>query len=193
MDKKETVAKYGEALVKDWRRSYDIPPPPVEAGSEHDPRADPLYAHIDPACLPSCECLKDTVERCLPLWNEQIAPALEEGKTVLVAAHGNSIRGLLKYLDGISDEAITSVEIPTGIPLVYDLDADLKPIAAPGAVAPLNGAFLGDAEAIRAAQEKVAKQTAVSAEPLLDKVEAVLPLKVESSVSGLEKMGFPEQ
>lgn len=181
MDKKETVAKYGEAQVKAWRRSYDIPPPPVDAGSEHDPRVDPVYAHIDPECLPASECLLDTVERCLPLWHEQIAPALMDGQTVLVAAHGNSIRGLLKYLDSISDDEITSVEVPTGIPLVYDLDRELKPIIAEGSVAPLSGAFLGDAEAIKAAQDKVAKQTQVDSTPdaLAAKVEAALPLHVE--------------
>ena len=129
----------------------------------------------------SCECLKDTVERCLPLWTEEIAPALARGETVLVAAHGNSIRGLVKYLDGISEDEITGVEIPTGIPLVYDLDAELKPILADGAVAPLSGAFLGDAAAIAAAQELVAKQTAVAPDAqLADKVADVLPIKVES-------------
>ena len=173
-DKKETVQQYGEAQVKVWRRSYDVPPPPTEEGGDSDPRVDPLYAGIDPAMLPSCECLKDTVERCLPLWDESIAPALQEGQTVLVAAHGNSIRGLLKYLDGISDDEITGVEIPTGIPLVYDLDIDLKPIPAAGCVAPLCGAFLGDASAIAEAQAKVAAQTAVA-----QKVEEALPLKVE--------------
>jgi len=178
-DKKETVMQFGEAMVKQWRRSYDIPPPPCEPGSEHDPCVDPLYVDIDPASLPSAECLKDTVERCLPLWDEQIAPALSEGKTVLVAAHGNSIRGLVKFLDDISEDEITSVEIPTGIPLVYDLDAELRPIAAPSAVAPLSGTFLGDAAAIAAAQEKVAKQTAVAVDgELVEAVDAALPLEV---------------
>jgi len=183
-DKKETVASYGETQVKLWRRSYDVPPPPVVDGSEHDPRVDPLYAEIDPELLPTCECLKDTVARCLPLWEEEIAPALAAGQTVLVAAHGNSIRGLLKYLDGISEDEITSVEIPTGVPLLYDLDAELKPIVAEGAIAPLSGCFLGDADAIAAAQEKVAKQTAVASDAndeaaLADKIEAALPLSVE--------------
>lgn len=191
-DKKETVAQYGADQVKLWRRSYDVPPPPVEAGSEHDPRANALYANIDPAMLPACECLKDTVARCLPLWHEQIAPALQEGKTVLVAAHGNSIRGLLKYLDSISDDEITGVEIPTGIPLVYELDAALRPIPAKGSVAPLCGAFLGDAAAIAEAQAKVAAQTAVAQPPeatvaadalLAEQVEAAMPLRVEGSVT----------
>eukprot|EP00316_Scyphosphaera_apsteinii_P001934 CAMPEP_0119318082 /NCGR_PEP_ID=MMETSP1333-20130426/45371_1 /TAXON_ID=418940 /ORGANISM="Scyphosphaera apsteinii, Strain RCC1455" /LENGTH=299 /DNA_ID=CAMNT_0007324185 /DNA_START=40 /DNA_END=939 /DNA_ORIENTATION=+ len=179
-NKKETVAKYGEAQVKAWRRSYDIPPPPVQAGSEHDPRVDPMYMDIDPACLPTCECLKDTVERCLPLWDEQIAPALVAGQTVLVAAHGNSIRGLVKYLDQISQDEITSVEIPTGIPLVYDLDATLTPIPSTGAIAPLSGTFLGDAAAIADAQAKVAQQTAAtpSSEGVRENIEAVLPLRV---------------
>lgn len=180
-DKKETVMEFGEEQVKQWRRSYDIPPPPVDAGSEHDPRANALYADIDPSMLPSCECLKDTVERCLPLWEEQIAPELAAGRTVLVAAHGNSIRGLVKFLDGISEDEITGVEIPTGIPLVYNLDADLQPILSEGAIAPLSGCFLGDAEAIKAAQEKVAKQTAVASDAtLVEKVEASLPLEVDT-------------
>ena len=161
-DKKETVAEFGEAQVKVWRRSYDVPPPPVEAGSKYDAKVDPLYAGIDPSTLPECECLKDTVERCLPLWDEQIAPALQRGETVLVAAHGNSIRGLLKFLDGISEDEITGVEIPTGIPLVYNLDKELRPIPAEGCIAPLCGAFLGDAEAVAAAAAKVAAQTAVA-------------------------------
>ena len=161
-DKKETVAEFGEAQVKVWRRSYDVPPPPVVAGSKYDAKVDPLYAGIDASTLPECECLKDTVERCLPLWDEQIAPALQRGETVLVAAHGNSIRGLLKFLDGISEDEITGVEIPTGIPLVYNLDKELRPIPAEGCIAPLCGAFLGDAEAVAAAAAKVAAQTAVA-------------------------------
>jgi 2,3-bisphosphoglycerate-dependent phosphoglycerate mutase len=199
-DKKETVAEFGEAQVKLWRRSYDIPPPPVEPGSEHDPKVNPLYAHVDPAMLPSCECLKDTVARCLPLWDEQIAPQLEEGKTVLVAAHGNSIRGLLKFLDGIDDDEITGVEIPTGIPLVYELDSELRPIPAAGCVAPLRGSFLGDAAAIAEAQAKVAAQTAVAKPPeggaeaeLLAKLDDVLPLRLEKerADAALDLLGFP--
>lgn len=183
MDKKETVAQYGKAQVQLWRRSYDVPPPPVEEGSVHDPRSNPLYSDIEPSLLPTCECLKDTVDRCLPLWHEEIAPALREGKTVLVAAHGNSIRGLLKYLDNISEDEITGVEIPTGVPLVYDLDASLNPIPGNGAIAPLNGCFLGDADVIAAAAAAVAAQTAIaSAEPDIDlneKLQEVLPLGVE--------------
>jgi 2,3-bisphosphoglycerate-dependent phosphoglycerate mutase len=186
-DKKETVAEFGEDQVKIWRRSYDVPPPPVETNSQYDPKIDPLYEGIDPSDLPECECLKDTVARCLPLWEEQIAPALELGQTVLVAAHGNSIRGLLKYLDGISEDEITGVEIPTGIPLVYNLDASLRPIPAEGCVPPLCGAFLGDASEIAAAQAKVAAQTAV-AKPaaeaaeeaaLIAKLEEVMPLEAK--------------
>lgn len=189
MDKKACVEQYGKDQVQLWRRSYDVPPPPVDEGSIHDPRTDSLYSDIDPSLLPASECLKDTVARCMPLWHEEIAPALQEGKTVLVAAHGNSIRGLLKYLDDVSEADITGVEIPTGVPLVYDLDADLKPIPANGAIAPLSGCFLGDADAIAAAAAAVAAQTAVaptgSNAAISEKIDEVLPLGV-----GLQKMGF---
>ena len=109
--------------------------------------------------LPACECLKDTVERCLPLWDEEIAPLLYQGQTVLVAAHGNSIRGICKALDDISEDEICGLEIPTGIPLIYELDKDLKPIGNPRAVSPLNGYFLADLEALKKAQEEVANQS----------------------------------
>ena len=114
------------------------------------------YAHIPMDEIPLSECLKDTVERCLPYWEESITPALKRGKTVLVAAHGNSIRGILKYLDEISDEEITKLEIPTGVPLVYQLDEKLRPIKNPKAVGPLSGVFLGDADEVAQAQQQVA-------------------------------------
>jgi len=159
LNKKETVAKYGEEQVKQWRRSYSTPPPPIDTGSPYWPGNDNKYAHIDEDEIPLAECLKDTVERCLPYWEGSMVPALERGKTVLVAAHGNSIRGLLKHLDKISDEEITSLEIPTGIPLIYHLDSELQPIASPDAVAPLTGYWLADLEALKQAQEEVANQS----------------------------------
>jgi len=159
LNKKETVAKYGAEQVGMWRRSYDTPPPPIDKDSEYWPGNDNKYAHIPESAIPLSECLKDTVERCLPYWEGSITPALKRGKTVLVAAHGNSIRGMLKYLDGISEEEITGLEIPTGIPLVYRLDKDLKPIPDPAAIAPLSGIFLADAEALKKAQEEVANQS----------------------------------
>jgi 2,3-bisphosphoglycerate-dependent phosphoglycerate mutase len=159
LNKKETVAKYGVEQVGQWRRSYDTPPPPIEKDSDYWPGNDNKYAHIPEADIPLSECLKDTVERCLPYWETSITPALKRGKTCLIAAHGNSIRGMLKYLDGISDEEITKLEIPTGIPLVYELDKDLKPIPSPDAVAPLTGKFLTDPEALKKAQEEVANQS----------------------------------
>jgi 2,3-bisphosphoglycerate-dependent phosphoglycerate mutase len=159
LNKKETVAKYGEDQVKLWRRSYDTPPPPIDTASEYWPGNDNKYAHIAEEDIPLSECLKDTVERTLPYWESDIVPALKRGKTVLVCAHGNSIRGMLKYLDAISDEEITKLEIPTGIPLVYRLDADLKSIPSLNAVEPLTGYFLADLEALKKAQEEVANQS----------------------------------
>ena len=119
LNKKETVAKYGDDQVKLWRRSYSTPPPPIDTDSQYWPGNDNKYAHIPEEDIPLSECLKDTVERTLPYWEESICSALRRGKTVLVAAHGNSIRGILKHLDGISDEEITKLEIPTALPLVY--------------------------------------------------------------------------
>jgi len=159
LNKKETVAKFGDDQVKQWRRSYSTPPPEIDTSSEYWPGNDNKYAHIPVEDIPLSECLKDTVDRCLPYWNTAITPALKRGKTVLVAAHGNSIRGMLKYLDGISDDEITALEIPTGIPLVYNLDKDLKPIPGEGAVAPLSGTFLVDQEELRKKQEEVANQS----------------------------------
>lgn len=125
LDKAETAAKHGDEQVKVWRRSFDIPPPPLEAGSEFDLASDPRYAGID---VPNTESLKDTIARVLPCWDEKIAPALRSGETVLVSAHGNSLRALVKHLSGISDADITGLEIPTGQPIVYELDDNLGEI-----------------------------------------------------------------
>ena len=125
LDKAETAAKHGDEQVKVWRRSFDIPPPPLEAGSEFDLASDPRYAGI---AVPNTESLKDTIARVLPCWGEKIAPALQAGHTVLVSAHGNSLRALVKHLSGISDADITGLEIPTGQPIVYELDDNLAEI-----------------------------------------------------------------
>jgi 2,3-bisphosphoglycerate-dependent phosphoglycerate mutase len=127
LNKAETAAKHREAQVKIWRRSYDIAPPPLPPGDPRQPSRDPRYASLDPGVLPSTESLKDTVARFLPYWHEAIAPEIKAGRRVLIAAHGNSLRALMKYLDSVSDAEIVSVEIPTGAPLVYELDMDLKP------------------------------------------------------------------
>ena len=147
MNKAETAAKYGDEQVLVWRRSYDIPPPPLEKSDERWPGHDPRYAGIEN--LPLTECLKDTVERFLPLWHDEIAPVVKSGKRVIIAAHGNSLRALVKYLDNVSDKDIINLNIPTGVPLVYELDADLKPI---------KHYYLGDQEAIAAAMNAVASQ-----------------------------------
>ena len=138
LNKAETAREYGDAQVLVWRRSYDTPPPPLAATDPRCERGDRRYADLAPSQVPLTECLKDTVARVLPFGNEAIAPAIRSGQRVLVAAHGNSIRALVKYLDGISDEDIVGLNIPNGIPLVYELDADLRPI---------RRAYLGDAEA----------------------------------------------
>ncbi|MEV6344539.1 phosphoglyceromutase [Actinoplanes sp. NPDC051851] len=131
-DKKQTLETYGEEQFMLWRRSYDVPPPPIEDDSEFSQAADPRYASLPPEIKPKAECLKDVLERALPYWYDAIVPDLRAGKTVLVAAHGNSLRAIVKHLDGISDEAIAKLNIPTGIPLRYDLDADLRPVTAGG-------------------------------------------------------------
>jgi 2,3-bisphosphoglycerate-dependent phosphoglycerate mutase len=128
LNKAETATKYGNEQVHIWRRSYDVRPPLLEHDDERNPKNDLRYAKLNPFDIPLGECLKDNVERVLPLWNESIAPALKAGKRVLLVAHGNSIRALIKYLDQMSDEAIMEVNIPNGIPLVYELDDNLKPI-----------------------------------------------------------------
>jgi len=149
LNKAETAAKHGDAQVKIWRRSYDIPPAPLTADDPRHPSHDARYADLKPSELPSTECLKDTVERFLPLWHQEIAPAIKGGKRVLIAAHGNSLRALVKYLDHVSDEEIVELNIPTGIPLVYELDDDLTPI---------RSFYLGDPEEARKAAERVAAQ-----------------------------------
>jgi 2,3-bisphosphoglycerate-dependent phosphoglycerate mutase len=151
LNKAETAAKHGEAQIKIWRRSYDIPPPALTKDDPRHPSRDPRYAQLDPAELPLTESLKDTVARFLPYWHETIAPAIRAGQRVLIAAHGNSLRALVKYLDNVSDEAIVELNIPTGIPLVYELDGELKPV---------RSFYLGDAEKAKAAAEAVARQAA---------------------------------
>ena len=142
LNKVETAEKYGDEQVKIWRRSFDTPPPEVDLDSQWYPGNDDEYLHIPMADIPRAESLKDCIDRTLPYWESDITPALKRGKKVLIAAHGNSIRGMLKYLDGISDDEILNVEIPTGIPLVYHLDKDLKPIRPEDKDGPLSGFFL---------------------------------------------------
>ncbi|NSW51190.1 MAG: 2,3-diphosphoglycerate-dependent phosphoglycerate mutase [Anaerolineae bacterium] len=149
LNKAETAAKYGDDQVLIWRRSYDIRPPALELDDERHPAHDRRYADLKPEELPAHECLKDTVERFMPMWHDVIAPTVKSGKRVLIAAHGNSLRALVKYLDNVSDEDIIPLNIPTGIPLVYELDENLKPIT---------HYYLGDQEAIAAAINKVANQ-----------------------------------
>ena len=145
----KTAAKFGEAQVKIWRRSYDIPPPSLERSDPRFPGNDPRYRDLSPAELPLTECLKDTVARFLPYWHGTIAPAIKSGKRVIIAAHGNSLRALVKYLDGVSEKDIVGLNIPTGMPLVYELDEDLKP---------LGHYYLGDPAAVEAAMQAVANQ-----------------------------------
>lgn len=149
LNKAETAAKFGDEQVKIWRRSYSTPPPALEANDERYPGKDPRYADLTQEQLPLTECLKDTVDRFLPMWDEVIAPTIRSGKRVLIAAHGNSLRALVKYLDQISEEDIVELNIPTGMPLVYELDKDLKPI---------KNYYLGDPERVKAAMEAVAAQ-----------------------------------
>ena len=149
LNKAQTVEKHGEAQVKVWRRSYDIPPPPLSADDARHPRFDVRYAGVDPTLLPATESLKDTLARVLPYWQERIAPELRAGRNVMVTAHGNSLRAMVKMLDNVAEKDIVELNIPTGVPLLYDLDADLKP---------LGSRYLGDAEAIRAAAEAVRRQ-----------------------------------
>uniref|UniRef100_A0A2K5NIN5 Phosphoglycerate mutase n=1 Tax=Cercocebus atys TaxID=9531 RepID=A0A2K5NIN5_CERAT len=133
LNKAETAAKHGEAQVKIWRRSYDVPPPPMEPDHPFysNISKDRRYADLTEDQLPSCESLKDTIARALPFWNEEIVPQIKEGKRVLIAAHGNSLRGIVKHLEGLSEEAIMELNLPTGIPIVYELDKNLKPIKLP--------------------------------------------------------------
>jgi len=149
LNKSETAAKYGDDQVLIWRRAYDIAPPPLEKSDERYPGHDPRYKNLPEADLPLTECLKDTVARFLPYWHETIAPAVAAGKRVIIAAHGNSLRALVKYLDHVSDADIINLNIPTGVPLVYELDDELKPI---------RHYYLGDQSAIEAAMQAVANQ-----------------------------------
>ena len=149
LNKAETAQKYGDAQVKLWRRSYSTQPPALERTDERWPGHDPRYADVAPADLPLTECLKDTVARFVPFWETTVAPAVASGKRVILAAHGNSLRALVKYLDGISDDDITELNIPTGIPLVYELDDNLKAV---------RHHYLGDPEAAAAAAAAVANQ-----------------------------------
>ena len=149
LNKSEMAAQFGEAQILQWRRSYDVPPPPLEISDPRHPRFDARYGDIAPAALPATECLKDTVARVKPYWEDVLAPVIKSGRSIVIAAHGNSIRALIKYLDNISDEKIVGLNIPTGIPLVYELDADLQP---------LRSYYLGDQEAAKKAAEAVANQ-----------------------------------
>lgn len=149
LNKAEMAEKFGDEQVHIWRRSYDIPPPPMEATDERNPRNDRRYDNLTDEEIPLTECLKDTVERFVPYWESEIAPKVADGKRLIIAAHGNSLRALVKYLDNVPDDEIVKLNIPTGVPLVYELDENLKP---------LKSYYLGDAEAIKAAQEAVANQ-----------------------------------
>ncbi len=149
LDKAETAEKHGEEQVKIWRRSFDTPPPFVDEDSEHFPGHDRRYSHVDKDILPRGESLKLTIERVLPYWHDQIRPAIQDGKRIIIAAHGNSLRALVKYLDDMSDEEVLGLNIPTGVPLVYELDENMKPISKE---------YLGDADAIKKMMDAVAKQ-----------------------------------
>lgn len=149
LNKAETAAKHGDEQVLVWRRSYDVPPPPLEPSDERHPGRDRRYAGLSSEDLPLTECLKDTVARFLPLWNDVVAPRVKAGENVLIAAHGNSLRALVKYLDDVSEEDIIGMNIPTGMPLLYELDENLKP---------LDRRYLGDPEAVAKAMEAVANQ-----------------------------------
>jgi 2,3-bisphosphoglycerate-dependent phosphoglycerate mutase len=150
LNKAETAARHGEAQTHVWRRSYDIPPPPLDVADPRHPSHDPRYAGLGPEAMPATESLKDTVARFLPYWTSTIAPAIQSGRRVLITAHGNSLRALVKYLDGMSDDAIAGLNIPTGIPLVYELKDDLSPI---------RSFYLGDPEAAARAAQAVAEQS----------------------------------
>lgn len=149
LNKAETAAKFGEDQVKIWRRSYDTPPPALEKSDERFPGNDSRYSSLAEEELPLTECLKDTVARVIPYWEKEIAPKIKEGKKIIIAAHGNSLRALVKYLDNISDSDIVSLNIPTAMPLVYELDENLKPV---------KNYYIGDPEAVKKAMEAVANQ-----------------------------------
>ena len=149
LNKKETADEYGAEQVLAWRRSYDVPPPALDIDDERHPSHDPRYADVDPDLIPATECLRDVVERMLPYWHDAIVPDLKAGMLPLVVAHGNSLRALVKHLDHVSDEDIVALNIPTGVPLLYELGQDLEPISS---------RYLGDPEAAQAAAEAVARQ-----------------------------------
>jgi len=149
LNKSETAQKYSEEQVLKWRRGYEVQPPALNKEDQRHPINDPIYKDVDKKDLPATECLKDTVERFLPYWHEDITPVLKSGKKILISAHGNSLRALVKHLDNIADEEIVKLNIPTGIPLVYELDKDLKP---------LKHYYLGDPEGVKKAMEAVANQ-----------------------------------
>jgi 2,3-bisphosphoglycerate-dependent phosphoglycerate mutase len=150
LNKAQTVEEHGEAQVKIWRRSYDIPPPPLKFDDPRHPRFDPRYADVDPQSLPAAESLKDTLSRVLPYWESRIVPELRAGKNVMIVAHGNSLRALVKMLDMMSETDIVEFNIPTGVPMLYELDAQMQPVGR---------RFLGDPAAIAAAQDAVRRQT----------------------------------
>jgi 2,3-bisphosphoglycerate-dependent phosphoglycerate mutase len=150
LNKAQTVAEHGEAQVKLWRRSYDVPPPPLQPDDPRHPRFDPRYADVDPTYLPVAESLKDTLSRVLPYWESRLVPELRAGKNVLIVAHGNSLRALVKMLDMMSEADIVEFNIPTGIPMLYELDEQLQPVSR---------RFLGDPGAVAAAQDAVKRQT----------------------------------
>ena len=156
LNKSETAEKFGEDQVHVWRRSYDIQPPALEVSDPRSPANELKYRNLNPDEIPLTECLKDTVARVLPYWHETIAPAIKDGRRVIIAAHGNSIRALIKYLDGISDSDIMGLNIPTGIPLVYELDGELRP---------LRNYYIGDPEDIKKALDEVAAQGKVKKKP----------------------------
>jgi len=149
LDKGETAQKYGEDKVKIWRRSYDTPPPELELSDERHPKNDSKYNHLPNNVKPATECLKDTVDRVVPFWNYTIAPKIIEGKKIVIAAHGNSLRALVKYLDNLTETEVLELNIPTSVPLVYELDKDLKPI---------KNYYLGDQDALKKKMEAVANQ-----------------------------------
>jgi len=157
LNKAETAERYGAEQVLVWRRSYDVPPEPLSEDDERHPRHDPRYAMLPPDLLPASECLADVVERMLPYWYDAIVPDLVEGRVVLVAAHGNSLRALVKHLDGVADADIVDLNIPTGIPLVYELDERVRPVSS---------GYLGDPEAARRAAEAVARQAGPATAPV---------------------------
>jgi len=159
LNKAETAAKHGEAQVTLWRRSYDVPPPPMEAGNAFDPALERKYACLPKGALPLTESTATTGARVMPLWSDTLVPIVKSGRRLLVVAHGNSLRALVKHIDGISDDAIVSLNIPTGVPLVYEFDAAFRPIPHPDAIAPLSGRYVGDRDAILAEINKVAAQS----------------------------------